>query len=42
MRHLTLFLAVLFLPLTELAQDAPISISDTPSDARITERLTGI
>lgn len=42
MRHLILLLAVLLLPLSARAQDTPITISDAPSDAQITERLAGI
>jgi small-conductance mechanosensitive channel len=42
MRLFILLIAILLLPMTGLAQDAPISISDRPSDAQITERLSGI
>lgn len=42
MRHIIVLLAILLLPLSALAQDTPITIVDAPSDAQITERLTGI
>lgn len=43
MRHfLTLLAVVLCLPSWAASQDAPITVTDSPSDAKITERLSGI
>jgi small-conductance mechanosensitive channel len=43
MRHLIILLfVILFGPLSAFAQDAPITVADTPSDAQITTRLSGI
>ncbi|MGJ8560563.1 MAG: mechanosensitive ion channel domain-containing protein [Litorimonas sp.] len=43
MRHLIILLFVLLAwPLSALAQDAPITVADAPSDTQIAERLSGI
>lgn len=43
MRHFIILLILfLYLPVSAVAQDAPITVTDSPSDAKIIERLSGI